>query len=70
VPIHSDELHVTQAGLAAARAELRAEAVGWGIKASEGDDVLAHDPVEQSGTILWWARRDRGLDRTLMAATG
>jgi hypothetical protein len=46
------------AGVDTAREKLRAEAIGWGIKASEVERVLQHHELNKARTILWKARRE------------
>jgi hypothetical protein len=52
----------------ATREKLRAEAIGWGIKASEVDHILQHHPVDKARTLLSRARRPVGATLTESAA--
>jgi hypothetical protein len=61
-----DEPNATEAGLVAAKAKLRAEALSWGVREGEVDHILTHHPLVAARTILWKARRHAGAP--LMAA--
>src|SRR5262245_64342871 len=51
------EPNASVAGLDAARAKLRAEAFGWGVKEAKVEHILSHHPLAAAGNILWKARR-------------
>jgi hypothetical protein len=42
---------------AVAKAALRQEAIGWGIREDEVAHVLTHHPFEKARNLLWQARR-------------
>jgi hypothetical protein len=44
---------------AEAKAKLRAEAIRWGIQASEIEHVITHHPLDRARTLLWQARRPK-----------
>jgi hypothetical protein len=50
-----------------AKAALRAEAIGWGIRAREVDHVIAHHPLAAARSLLWKARRQPSQAEALMA---